>query len=422
MYYSIILTLFVGLIVKWLFRIDPKPINGIYSQPSKWYPLKYALFYIILWLRKRQNSKEQQVRGENAGYGRKSRNTVEDMDRIQELPPDQPKAVDAVYFTGSNAEGQFLVAATARRQNNIVQTIVYLRLPEIGLLELPALPDTTLEGTKENEYAAGGLHIFVVEPMKKWKIKYDGELLVQETGEVLEVHFDLDWNACTKYFDFDTDLHPRVLADAIAREKWSRKFFDTLKQSHQTHYEQFGDTTGVVQIKGREDIKVKIRGVRDHTYGKVRDWKLLHRYGLQYISCEDGKTICIGAVSMPITTSRLTIGYIFHPDGRMDAVTSSEFEFYKFGDDGRPPTEFSFKFTAGGVSYELQVKVIQTAVFYIGDDRDAKIHERFAHFQVNGVTGYGLSEWEYCIKNKDPNECHLMRSTKNAVRGSDPDI
>ena len=38
------------------------------------------------------------------------------------------QAVDAVYLTGSNKEGQFLVTATARRHNNHVQTIVYLRV------------------------------------------------------------------------------------------------------------------------------------------------------------------------------------------------------------------------------------------------------------------------------------------------------
>lgn len=49
------------------------------------------------------------------------------------------------------------------------------------------------------------------------------------TGKLLNVKFDLTWDACTKYFDFDTDLHPDVLCDAMAREKWSRKFFDDLQ-------------------------------------------------------------------------------------------------------------------------------------------------------------------------------------------------
>ena len=38
------------------------------------------------------------------------------------------QAVDAVYINGGNSEGFFMVAATARRQNNVVQTVLYLRV------------------------------------------------------------------------------------------------------------------------------------------------------------------------------------------------------------------------------------------------------------------------------------------------------
>ena len=50
------------------------------------------------------------------------------------------------------------------------------QLPGIGLFELPSMPDTSLEGTGKDEYAADGLKIEVVEPMKKWRIRYDGKL------------------------------------------------------------------------------------------------------------------------------------------------------------------------------------------------------------------------------------------------------
>jgi hypothetical protein len=40
----------------------------------------------------------------------------------------------------------------------------------------------------------------------------------------------MPFSTITKYFDFDTDLHPNVMADAIAREKWSRDYFDVLKR------------------------------------------------------------------------------------------------------------------------------------------------------------------------------------------------
>ena len=38
------------------------------------------------------------------------------------------KAVDAVYFNGANQDGCFFVGATSRRQGDLVQTLLYLRV------------------------------------------------------------------------------------------------------------------------------------------------------------------------------------------------------------------------------------------------------------------------------------------------------
>ncbi|XP_052244782.1 uncharacterized protein LOC127853955 [Dreissena polymorpha] len=380
------------IIVKFLLKGDPEPINGVYSQPNKWYWIKFYAFKFILWLRKREQNK---VNGENAGMGRKSRDSPEEMDKAQVLHKEHPKAVDAVYLTGSNKDGQFLVTATARRHGNHVQTIVYLRLPDVGFLELPSMPDTSLRGSQEGEYAAGGLHIRPMETMKTWSIKFDGKLRQVSSGKLLNVTFDLTWTACTRYFDFDIDLHPDTLCDAIAREKWSRTFFDTLKTIHQTHYEQFGDTRGTVHIEGHDPVTFDVRGVRDHSYGNIRNWRQLHRYCIQYASFEDGSNLNISAISMPATTSRLHCGFLFHPDGSLDKMSWCDLEFHHLGDDGTPVSDFTIRFKAGDKTRTVTAKVLDTRQFYIGDGRDAKIFERYVRYEMDGVVGYGLSEWEY---------------------------
>ena len=50
---------------------------------------------------------------------------------------------------------------------------------------------------------------------------------------------------------------------------------------------------------------------------------------------------------------------------------------------------------SGGKTYKLEGSVIEAPIFYIGECRDAKIHERLCNFKLNGVHGWGLSEWEY---------------------------
>lgn len=52
---------------------------------------------------------------------------------------------------------------------------------------------------------------------------------VRSNSKTVAVSFELEWTAITKQFDFDTDLHPSALADAIAREPWTRTFFDNLR-------------------------------------------------------------------------------------------------------------------------------------------------------------------------------------------------
>ena len=77
-------------ILKALLSSDPSPIFGIYSQKGKWYTLKYWAFYILFTLRKRQNAKAKNVEGGQAGYGMRSKNSIEEMDKVQKLPEDKP--------------------------------------------------------------------------------------------------------------------------------------------------------------------------------------------------------------------------------------------------------------------------------------------------------------------------------------------
>lgn len=94
---NLIFLLLAIVCVKFLLRPDPPPVNNVYSQPNKWYWLKYGVFRLMLWLRKRQQHKE--VTGQNAGMGRRSRNSPEDMDKVQVLPKEHPKVIIVCCFS-----------------------------------------------------------------------------------------------------------------------------------------------------------------------------------------------------------------------------------------------------------------------------------------------------------------------------------
>lgn len=72
---------------------------------------------------------------------------------------------------------------------------------------------------------------------------------------------------------------------------------------HQTHYEQMGHLTGSVFVDG-EEHKVNIPCVRDHSFGKSREWRNFHRYVLHYIFLENGDCIAAGVVCQPAILSQ----------------------------------------------------------------------------------------------------------------------
>lgn len=45
--------------------------------------------------------------------------------------------------------------------------------------------------------------------------------------------------------------------------------------------------------------------------------------------------------------------------------------------------------------WSVQVNVEESPIFYIGWEWEAEIHERMCRFQVNGIPGWGISEFMY---------------------------
>jgi len=79
----------VVLFIIFVSRQDVPPIYGVYSQPGKWYRVKYWIFYVIMTRRKRRSDMHAAT-GEDAGYGMKSRSSEKEMECVQLLPLEHP--------------------------------------------------------------------------------------------------------------------------------------------------------------------------------------------------------------------------------------------------------------------------------------------------------------------------------------------
>lgn len=367
----------------------------------------------MMRLRKRQGAVKKQslenIPKEGAGYGMSLFENVEAMDKAQPLPPAYffPKAVDAVYFNGSNKDGVYIVTAIARRQNQMANVLTYVVLPDVGFLQLPDHPGTWLEDCHADTHSVGGLTIESVTPMKEWKVSYHGKMRLVDAenedwsnGKLLNVDMELNWTALTTYFDFDTDLDSSLMADTIAREKWSRKFFDELKRSHQTHHEQFGKMAGTVEVEGHGKHEVSVVGMRDHSYGNYRDWSELHRYAIHMLHLEDGTCIHAGKICYPGRLSCLTTGYVMRPGDYKVTLNHSTFDMVATGEEEwKIPNKYSFSFICGTERFDCEVDVKLAPKFFMGKDKQAKLYEGFVEVVVNGKKGWGIVE--YCYHNRD---------------------
>lgn len=91
--------------------------------------------------------------------------------------------------------------------------------------------------------------------------------------------------------------------------------FQKLKSTHQKHYEQFGNLTGIFNIaEYKTPENVKMMSMRDHTITKYRNWSEIRRYIMIIYHLEDGTCIHTSIISMPETVfTHLQFGYVITP-------------------------------------------------------------------------------------------------------------
>jgi len=252
----------------------------------------------------------------------------------------------------------------------------------------------------EDGWSVNGLHLEPIDPMKKWKVRYEGEMVLKKcddssTSKIThQVLIDAEYNSDLEYFDFDGDMDPWTISRAMSKEPWSREYFDRLKAAHQSHYEQFGEVSGTFSVDG-EEKNLKVSVMRDHTHGSNRDWRLMHRYCLHNFTCEDGVRGFLGIVSQPGIFSFLELGYIYDRHGKKHPVQRVDFPIWNFGEGGVDPDDYGFRFKAGDEWYDIQVDVLRRGEVMFGEDWEARVIERMCRYKVNGLDGWGVSEWEY---------------------------
>lgn len=155
-----------------------------------------------------------------------------------------------------------------------------------------------------------------------------------------------------------------------------------------------GRIQGKMLIDGTK-YDVNLRGFRDLSYGHARNWELMHRYAYFMFFLDDGTSFSLIHVNQPCTGSNLKVGYVCFADGQYVPMDSSDFELYQHGENGMPPQECAFQIEAGSKRYTIQAQVVDQAEHLVGNNWEARMVERFIDVNVNGIRGYGVSEFHY---------------------------
>ncbi|XP_078400715.1 rifampicin phosphotransferase-like [Cetorhinus maximus] len=429
---SIVVAFLCIYIVKSLLQGNPEPLNGRYSVPGRFYTLKKLLVLCVYRLlcffrgKKDSSSKNDLDRekmglghrrgdlqtgtgemGGGGGLGKSFRSSAEDMEGVQKLV-NHPHAIDSVYFMGfTEMDKTFFAVRVCRKPNDLCEMWVLLRVEGVGNFEHPIHPDTITSVGSKNSWSGDGLKLACLEPQRRWRIAFSGLLRrgpyrdkwTEEEGELLHVKFTFIWTAFSAVFDFDTDIHPSAIAQSIAREKWSKKFFETMKEynQQQTHYEQWGQYVGEIEIEGYERTELLLRGVRDHSYG-IRNWTHMHRYVLIFAHFENGLSVNLIALCISATTTNMNIGYVMFPNGRKAGIDWSDISLADIADDGIIADLYRISFTAEGQLFHLQVSIDKSAspVMYGGLSWESRIHECVANYRLDlTVRGWGIIEFHY---------------------------
>ncbi|UJG40459.1 MAG: hypothetical protein K9W45_11550 [Candidatus Heimdallarchaeum aukensis] len=300
---------------------------------------------------------------------------------------------NSFYFTGHANDGHRFLARLAFRGVGNVEVWFALFIPNRGLYNYKKNIDKPNNKGK-NIFSSGPLTFTCIEPAKKWKIDFEGEL--EGENEQISVKFGGVFSSDYPVINFSTDIHPAPMARSLSQETWSKSFFAKLKESDQVHTEQCGKFVGSYSLSG-ETVHLSMSSLRDHSYGK-RDWSFMERHIWIIIGLDDGSFFNFSLVDYPILKNLVT-GFHIKKDGIIRVIDGSTFGDI-WCDRETIPKEFTFF-----AQMESEERILVNCSFDLSltwiMDNVYSITEGLANFELLGMKGKGIAEFGKLTKNSE---------------------
>ncbi|XP_014666023.1 PREDICTED: uncharacterized phosphotransferase YvkC-like [Priapulus caudatus] len=312
---------------------------------------------------------------------------------------------------GVDMHGNRLVTRITRLPDRTAEVWLMLKLADGQYYHFPSFPDTRVCNCDGESFTAGGLQFELLKPLMKWRVTFNGLLREGEInewnpeseGKLVHVKFAFIWTALTGEFSDENDSDPCTVSDAVAREPWRRKLKDNLLNISKVNqrYEVCGQLLGKLTVEGEAERTLLLRGVREHSFG-IRDWKTYNRYISTWGYLKDGTLYSFSASSIPDLLSHIVSGYIVLPSGQRCVLKSTDLHLSRLGEFTQPPDKFDFNAVAGHFECTITTEKRQEQILYVGERWSAKIHEQLTDVTINGVNGWGVTEYMYRYEGSCP--------------------
>ena len=291
---------------------------------------------------------------------------------------------DSFYFTGRDDKGTSIVTRLGFRNSGETELWLDMIIPGIGELSIIHEKDKFFLG---DNIAYGPVEYTCIEPGRIWRITFKGAM--QSGKKKAHVSLDVMFTARMKIFDFKKDGYAWSMAESLASEKWSAKWFSKLKEISQVHYEQGGTMSGFVEINGTRK-KLELHAMRDHSFG-TRKWTAMDRHLWICGMLEDGRYFNMSIVRYKFL-SFIQSGYITEGDTIIPVEKCTHFD--EIGEAVEVPKSFTVTIKPLKKDPVIIECLIKGGFNYLMGG-DYKIFESLAEYKVGNIKGVGISEFGY---------------------------
>ena len=145
--------------------------------------------------------------------------------------------MDTYYFNGfSDDFKRGVIVRVAKRNFNKCEVWLIIKDDKEYYIH-PKHPLTEFDLNNSYGISSEGIQIKCIVAFQLWNIKYSGKLKNLSSNELVDVKFDLKFRPTTPIHDTEKDIEISNISKAIARESWTKEFFEELKNSHQIYYD-----------------------------------------------------------------------------------------------------------------------------------------------------------------------------------------